>query len=75
MPNPRVAPWYRFSTPAVMYADRFTVAALKKAGRTVNGPPSEPGWWWSADDGWNGPFSTEREAHEAGRKFILSHRT
>jgi hypothetical protein len=67
-PN-RIAPWFRSRNPAVIYVDQFTIDAMKRATFPIKGPTA-PGFWWSADDGWNGPFASSEEAAEKGRDFL-----
>lgn len=69
----RIAPWFRGTEPAVIYVDKFTIAAVAKSGMPIK-CPTEPGHWWSADDGWTGPFATRDEALEDGRKFLKAQR-
>lgn len=65
----RVASWFRSVEPSVIYADEFLVERLAKGPFPIKGP-TEPGWWWGADDGWTGPFPTEAEARADGRSFL-----
>ena len=69
----RVAPWFQSSEPVVGYVDEFTVKAMKESREVVKGPTA-PGHWWSADDGWTGPFQTHEAALQDGRSFLAQYR-
>ena len=65
----RVAPWFRSLEPVVIYVDEHTIEATKRSKEVFKGPDA-PGFWWSADAGWTGPFETYILARTAGRDFL-----
>lgn len=69
----RVAPWFTGRDPAVVFVDEFTVEAFRRSPEVVKAPTA-PGWWWSADDGWTGPFDSGQAAWDDGQAFLKTHK-
>jgi hypothetical protein len=68
----RIAPWFTGRDPAVAYVDQHMVDVFKNTPEKTKAPTA-PGHWWSADDGWTGPFASHDAALADGRAFLKAY--
>ena len=68
----RVATWWKKTEPMVGFVDQLLVDSFERSSVPTKSPTA-PGWWWSANDGWTGPFDTEFKAREEGRAFLKAY--